>query len=113
MLRHRPGMFRKGNDRRWVDSASVQFLPEFFRRQIVGAGQLGIFKSESFHFAESAGNVFLELLAQAIELQSNRPLKLAPVPTDAAAAIETTDSMETKEPTDTRTDRKFSFMNIS
>src|SRR5205085_4897395 len=54
-----------------LDAAAIQLLPELIGRKLVGAGQFDILNAKSFHFIEGAGHIFIELVAQTIELQPN------------------------------------------
>ena len=57
------------------DSARVQLCLELFGGQAAGAGGFNNADAETFHQVESAGNIAGEMIAQAVELQSERSLE--------------------------------------
>lgn len=57
------------------DAALEQFRFEGGGGQLVGAGQFSVFDSELFDFVEGAGDVFVELNAQAVKLETDGPLE--------------------------------------
>jgi hypothetical protein len=57
------------------EAALFEFLFEFFRRQIVGAGEFDFLEAERFGFVERHIDVLAEISAQTVKLQPDRPFK--------------------------------------
>ena len=60
------------------ETAFIQFLFELLRFQAVGACQLDIFETEALHRIQRAGNIFLELIAQTVQLKADRSFESRP-----------------------------------
>ena len=54
----------------------VELSFEFFGTQAIGAGEFHVSNSETLDFGQCAGNVAGKLLAQTIQLQTDRPLEI-------------------------------------